>query len=61
MHFQVTKMLPWGFRRWVLFRKGVPAPQLYHFERQTDGEAESLPKTGTLHWEGEGRKTDASV
>jgi MFS family permease len=32
MHFQLTKALPWWFRRWVLFRKGEVSPQLYHFE-----------------------------
>ncbi|EMC92365.1 hypothetical protein BAUCODRAFT_151769 [Baudoinia panamericana UAMH 10762] len=31
-HFQGTKMFPWWFRRWVLFRRGGPMPQLYHFE-----------------------------
>ncbi|QIX01306.1 hypothetical protein AMS68_006823 [Peltaster fructicola] len=30
--FQGTEMFPWWFRRWVLFRKGEPMPQLYHFE-----------------------------
>ena len=36
MHFQVTKTLPWWFKRWVLFRKGEVAPELYHFEDETD-------------------------
>ncbi|WPH01798.1 MFS transporter [Acrodontium crateriforme] len=29
--FQVKEQLPWWFKRWVLFRKGDPEPQLYHF------------------------------
>jgi hypothetical protein len=30
--FQLTKVLPWWFRRWVLFRRGEPCPELYTFE-----------------------------
>ena len=35
MKFQATQMLPWFIRRWILFRKGEPAPQLYFFEDDT--------------------------
>ena len=30
--FQAKEQIPWWFRKWVLFRKGEPEPQLYHFE-----------------------------
>ncbi|TKA78770.1 hypothetical protein B0A55_04126 [Friedmanniomyces simplex] len=30
--FQATQMFPWWFRRYVLWRKGQPMPQLYRFE-----------------------------
>lgn len=30
--FQAFEMFPWWFRRWVLWRRGEPMPQLYHFE-----------------------------
>ncbi|KAK3678994.1 hypothetical protein LTR78_001447 [Recurvomyces mirabilis] len=29
--FQAKEMFPWWFRRWILWRKGEPMPQLYHF------------------------------
>ena len=32
MRFQLTQVLPWWFKRWVLFRKGAVCPELYHFE-----------------------------
>jgi hypothetical protein len=32
MKFQAGKMLPWWIRRYILRRKGEPAPQLYHFD-----------------------------
>lgn len=30
--YQVTKALPWWFKRWVLFRKSAVLEPLYHFE-----------------------------
>ena len=30
--FQAKEMFPWWFRRWILWRKGEPMPQLYRFE-----------------------------
>jgi hypothetical protein len=30
--YQLTEVLPYWFKRWVLFRKNVPVPQLYKFE-----------------------------
>ncbi|KAH7055603.1 MFS transporter [Macrophomina phaseolina] len=30
--YQLTKVLPWWTRRYLLLRKGEPAPELYHFE-----------------------------
>jgi sugar porter (SP) family MFS transporter len=30
--YQLTKALPWWFRRWVLMRKGAECPELYKFE-----------------------------
>ena len=32
VQFQSTEQFPWWFRKWILFRKGEPEPQLYHFE-----------------------------
>ncbi|MCJ1408520.1 hypothetical protein MMC19_002595 [Ptychographa xylographoides] len=31
-HYQLTQVLPWWIRRYVLFRKGAPCPELYKFE-----------------------------
>ncbi len=30
--YQLTQALPWWFRRYILFRKGVECPELYRFE-----------------------------
>ena len=35
-HYQLTQVLPWWFRRWVLFRKGAVCPELYKFESEDD-------------------------
>ena len=32
MHYQLTKALPWWFKRYVLFRKGAPLEPLYKFD-----------------------------
>lgn len=32
MHYQVTKALPWWFKRYVLFRKGASLEPLYKFD-----------------------------
>jgi hypothetical protein len=48
MKFQTTQMLPWFIRRWVLFRKGEPAPELYYFE---DGTLEDDSKPDSSHCE----------
>lgn len=32
MHYQLTQVLPWWFKRYVLWRKGAPCPELYKFE-----------------------------
>jgi hypothetical protein len=45
MKFQVSKAFPWWFKTWVLWRKDVPEPHLYHFE--SDDAATDFPgKTG---------------
>lgn len=31
-HYQLTEALPYWFKRYVLFRKNTPVPQLYKFE-----------------------------
>jgi MFS family permease len=40
--YQLTQVLPWWFKRWVLFRKGAVCPELYKFEdeawTESDGE-----------------------
>ncbi|KAI6782601.1 Arabinose-proton symporter-like protein [Emericellopsis cladophorae] len=44
MRYQVTKTLPWWFKRWILFRKNVPLEPLYHLDfenhREEDDEEE---------------------
>jgi len=32
MKYQVSQVAPWWFKRYILQRKGLPSPQLYHFE-----------------------------
>jgi MFS family permease len=39
MKYQVSQVLPWWFKRYVLMRKGLPSPQLYHFETQESYDA----------------------
>ncbi|KAA6406412.1 MAG: MFS SP galactose:H+ symporter [Lasallia pustulata] len=39
--FQLTKSLPYWFKRWVLMRKNTPIPYLYHFETQQAGDSET--------------------
>ena len=31
-HYQLTQVLPWWFKRYVLFKKGAPCPELYRFD-----------------------------
>ncbi|KAF2138546.1 uncharacterized protein K452DRAFT_301081 [Aplosporella prunicola CBS 121167] len=38
--FMASKMLPWWCRRYVLFRKGAPQPQLYHFEGEDEARSD---------------------
>lgn len=30
--YQLFQVLPWWIKRYVLFRKDLPSPELYHFE-----------------------------
>lgn len=30
--FQATEQAPWFFKRWLLWKRDLPEPQLYHFE-----------------------------
>src|SRR5271170_8393861 len=46
MKFQAGKMFPWWFRRYILRRKGVPAPQLYHFESDRNSQEGLVEKNG---------------
>jgi hypothetical protein len=39
MKYQVSKVMPWWFKRYVFMRKGLPSPQLYHFETQESYDA----------------------
>jgi hypothetical protein len=39
MKYQVTQVMPWWFKRYVFMRKGLPSPQLYHFETQESYDA----------------------
>lgn len=31
-HYQLMQVLPWWFKRYVLFKKGAPCPELYKFD-----------------------------
>jgi len=46
MKFQAGKMFPWWFRRYILRRKGEPAPQLYHFESDNTSQEVLTEKNG---------------
>ncbi|MCJ1382156.1 hypothetical protein MMC17_005268 [Xylographa soralifera] len=35
-HYQLTQVLPWWIKRWVLFRKDAVCPELYKFEAEDD-------------------------
>lgn len=37
--YQLTTVLPWWFKRWVLFNKDAVCPQLYHMEDKPGHEA----------------------
>ena len=39
MKYQLREVMPWWFKRYVLMRKGLPSPQLYHFETQESYDA----------------------
>ena len=43
---QLTKVLPWWFRRYILWRKGAECPELYKFEDEawTESDRESETK-----------------
>ena len=30
--FQTTEQFPWWFNRWILWRRNIPEPKLYHFD-----------------------------
>ena len=42
--YQMTKVLPWWFKRYVLWRKNAICPELYHIEREA---VEAEPKGGS--------------
>ncbi|KAK4162379.1 putative polyol transporter 1 [Cladorrhinum sp. PSN259] len=44
--YQLKEVLPWWFKRYVLWRKGVTLRPLYQFQEQKDGEAEKKVKGG---------------
>jgi len=39
MKYQVRQVMPWWFKRYVFMKKGLPSPQLYHFETQESYDA----------------------
>ncbi len=39
MKYQLGTVLPWWTKRYVFMRKGLPSPQLYHFETQESYDA----------------------
>jgi MFS family permease len=46
MKFQAGKMFPWWFKRYILRRKGVPAPQLYRFDSDNISQEGLVEKNG---------------
>lgn len=44
--YQLTKVLPWWFRRYILWRKGEVCPELYRFEDEewTESDREGSSK-----------------
>jgi len=54
MKFQWGKVLPWWFRRWVLFKKGQPQPMLYHFADDDARENQRLDRLERAGREKEG-------
>jgi hypothetical protein len=40
--FQITKVLPWWFRRWALLHRGEPSPELYSFEDAVSPSSEKM-------------------
>jgi sugar porter (SP) family MFS transporter len=46
MKYQLTQVLPWWIKRYVFMRKGLPSPQLYHFETQESYDAAYAAKNG---------------
>lgn len=47
MKYQVTKALPWWFKRWVLFRKSARLEPLYQFD---EPDSEGSIKTDGGHY-----------
>lgn len=41
--YQITQVFPWWFKTYVLWRKGIPSPQLYHFDDNEDDQKNGLP------------------
>lgn len=53
-HFQLTKSLPYWFKRYVLMRKNTPVPYLYHFETSHPGDSETDDFTDGHVFDGNG-------
>ena len=44
MRYQVGQVLPWFFKRWILFQKSAVCPELYRLEKE-----EPLPRGNSGH------------
>ena len=47
MRYQVTKALPWWFKRWILFQKNAKLEPLFKFEGNTAADQAKAVKAGT--------------
>lgn len=52
--YQLTKVLPWWIRRYVLMRKDVVCPELYHVEKRDDASMSGSGGGGKAHKLSEG-------
>ena len=51
MHFQVTKVLPWWLKKWILRRKGLKVPELYSFTDEVEMNEETKGEGNIYHLE----------
>jgi hypothetical protein len=44
MNYQLKQALPWGFKTYILRKKGLPRPQLYRFGDDTPAPPQFHPE-----------------